>query len=81
MFSSLMTADTKYASSLLPPDDVRPEVVPSPSNRESVTERVRPLSEELLYSSQVSNPLSDDSPAQQLINADNTEQEDKGEDG
>jgi hypothetical protein len=71
--------DTRYASSLLL-EDVRPEVVPSVSNRESVTERVRPVSEELSYSSEVSSPLSDDSPGQQLINADNTEQEDKGED-
>jgi hypothetical protein len=38
------------------------------------------VSEELSYSSEVSSPLSDDSPGQQLINADNTEQEDKGED-
>ena len=76
-----MTADTKYTSSSLPPGDVRPEVVPSASNRESVTERARPVSEELSYSSQVSSPLSEDPPRQQLINADNTEQEDKGEHG
>ena len=76
-----MTADTRYVSSLLPPKDVQPKVVPSASNWESVTERVRPVSEELSYSPQVSGPLSGGPPGQQLISADNTEQENKGEDG
>ena len=77
---SLMTADTRYASSLLL-EDVRPEVVPSVSNRESVTECVRPVSEELSYSPQVSGPLSEDPSRQQLISAEKQEQENKGEDG